>query len=78
MTIIDVPFKLSHKKNNLQDTLRSAEDVPLAISHAMNKAKVVKYFELLEKVLSDNDLFSKANRIFKMDETRMQLNKRQG
>ncbi|KAI4462015.1 hypothetical protein MML48_5g00018725 [Holotrichia oblita] len=56
--------------------LRQSEGVSLARSQALNR--VDAYFQLLKQVLTDNDLMGKANCIFNMDESGMQLNNRPG
>ncbi|KAK9751754.1 hypothetical protein QE152_g4856 [Popillia japonica] len=42
------------------------------------RVDVDAYFQLLEQVLTDNDLMGKANCIFNMDESDLQLNNRPG
>ena len=40
----------------------------------MNRETVRQYFELLENVLRENDLFDKPTNVFNTDETGLQLN----
>lgn len=44
----------------------------------MNRNDVESYFNLLETVLRDNELFTKLSNIFNVDETGLQLNNRPG
>ncbi|KAF9815503.1 hypothetical protein SFRURICE_019145 [Spodoptera frugiperda] len=44
----------------------------------MNRNEVSAYFDLLEKNLIDNDLMTKPNCVFNMDESGLQLNNRPG
>ena len=55
-------------------SVRKSEGVSLARSEGMNKLEVSNYFDLLEKVLKEYNLFNKPFCIFNMDETGIQLN----
>ena len=55
-------------------SVRKSEGVSLARSEGMNKLEVSNYFDLLEKVLKEYNLFDKPSCIFNMDETGIQLN----
>ncbi|KAI4466563.1 hypothetical protein MML48_2g00000591 [Holotrichia oblita] len=63
-------------KRNPDIRLRKSEGVSLARSQALSRVEVDAYFQLLEQVLTDNDLMGKANCIFNMDESDLQLNNR--
>ncbi|XP_057662210.1 uncharacterized protein LOC130897395 [Diorhabda carinulata] len=57
---------------------RKAEGLSLARASGMNRQDVDKYFEMLLKVLTDNDLISKPERIYNMDESGIQVNNKTG
>ncbi|KAI4463880.1 hypothetical protein MML48_4g00013259 [Holotrichia oblita] len=75
---------ISHRFNKITEKadpdnrLRKSEGVSLARSQALNRVEVHAYFQLLEQVLTDSDLMGKANCIFNMDESGLQLNNRPG
>ncbi|XP_055836643.1 uncharacterized protein LOC129905229 [Episyrphus balteatus] len=54
--------------------IRKAEGVSQARVLGMNRQEVATYFDLLEKILIENNLMGKARNIFNMDETGCQLN----
>ncbi|CAF4927427.1 unnamed protein product [Pieris macdunnoughi] len=56
-------------KRNSDISLRKSEGVSYARSQGMNKAEVNAYFEMLERILSDNDLINKPGHIYNMDES---------
>ncbi|XP_035432885.2 uncharacterized protein LOC118264478 [Spodoptera frugiperda] len=58
--------------------LRKSEGVSIARCQGMNRNEVSAYFDLLEKNLIDNDLMTKPNCVFNMDESGLQLNNRPG
>lgn len=58
--------------------IRKSEGISIARLRGMNRNDVKSYFDLLETVLKDNDLFAKPSNIFNMDETGLQLNNRPG
>lgn len=55
-----------------------AEEVSINRSLGMNKKDVEVYFQLLENILTENDLVGKPGHIYNMDETGIQLNDRPG
>ncbi|KAI4466572.1 hypothetical protein MML48_2g00000187 [Holotrichia oblita] len=57
----------------MQMFLKRNPDIRL---QALNRVEVNALFQLLEQVLTDNDLMGKANCIFNMDESDLQLNNR--
>lgn len=59
-------------------SIRKAEGLSMARSLALNKEEVFSYFNLLEQVLNENELFDKPGSIFNVDETGLQLNNRPG
>lgn len=65
-------------RRNPDIVLRKSEGVSMARCLAMNRVEVNTYFSLLEKTLIDNDLMSKPNCVFNMDESGLQLNNRPG
>lgn len=65
-------------KRNSDISLRKSEGVSYARSQGMNRAEVTAYFEMLERVLSDNGIINKPGHIYNMDESGLQLNNRPG
>jgi hypothetical protein len=61
-------------KRHPELSVRKAEGVSLARTQGMNVKEVQDYFNLLEKILHDNDLLNKPSNVFNMDETGLQLN----
>ena len=61
-------------KRNPTLSIRKAEGVSMSRAEGMNKEEVLKYFELLTKILTENELLDKPLNIFNMDETGLQLN----
>jgi len=59
-------------------SVRKAEGVSRHRVLGMNKEIVGNYFDLLGRVLEDNDLLDKPSHIYNMDETGLQLNNRPG
>lgn len=59
-------------------SVRKSEGVSVARSEAMKKETVRDYFSLLERVITENDLFQKPGSIYNMDESGLQLNNRPG
>lgn len=55
-------------------SVRKAEGISINRATGMNRETVKHYFELLEKVLTDNKLYDKPSNVFNMDETGLQLN----
>lgn len=66
-------LKLFLKRNPVL-SIRKAEGVSMSRAEGMNKEEVQKYFELLTKILTENDLLVRPLNIFNMDETGLQLN----
>lgn len=65
-------------RRNPNIVLRKSEGVSMARSRGMNRLEVSDYFKLLERILTENDLMSKPNCVFNMDESGLQLNNRPG
>lgn len=61
-------------KRNPSLSIRKAEGVSMSRAEGMNKEEVQKYFQLLTKILTENDLLDKPLNIFNMDESGLQLN----
>lgn len=59
-------------------SIRVAEGVSINRSTALSRETVNNYFELLERILNDNQLFDKPSNIFNVDETGLQLNNKPG
>lgn len=57
-------------------SIRKSEGVSQARAMGMNSGEVKNYFNLLEKVLLENNLMGKPRNVFNMDETGCQLNNR--
>lgn len=55
-------------------SILKAEGVSMSRAEGMNKEEVQKYFELLTKILTENDLLDKPLNIFNVDESGLQLN----
>ncbi|CAH1980749.1 unnamed protein product [Acanthoscelides obtectus] len=66
----------SFLRRNPTITIRKSEGLSLPRSQSMNREAVKKYFDLLQKVLEENQLFDKPMNIFNMDESGLQLNNR--
>lgn len=61
-------------KRNPILSVRKSEGLSLARAQGMNRKEVGDYFDLLLKLLTENDLLNKPCRIFNMDETGIQVN----
>lgn len=59
-------------------SIRKSEGVSVARAQGMDRKTVSEYFDLLEKVLIENDLIDKPGSIYNMDETGLQLNNKPG
>ena len=55
-------------------TLRTAAQLSYARVVGSNPTIIMKYFDLLEQTLTDNELLDKSSQIFNLDETGMPLN----
>lgn len=58
---------------NPELSVRQAEGLSLSRARGMNRDDVRKFFDLLEKVMTENDLLNKPSHIYNMDETGVQL-----
>lgn len=65
-------------RRNPDIVLRKSEGVSMARSQGMDRVEVNTYFNLLENILVENDLISKPNCVFNVDESDLQLNNRPG
>lgn len=63
-------------KRHTHLSLRKPEGLSRARAEGLNKAEVSKYFQNLEKILKDYDLFDKPECIYNMDESGFPLNNR--
>lgn len=68
----------SFLRRNPEISVRKAENVSVARSVGMSKERVLHYFNLLDKILADNNLYDKPGNIYNADETGLQLNTRAG
>lgn len=59
-------------------SVRQAEGLSIARAQGLNRDEVNKMFELLLKVLTENDLIDKPDRIYNTDETGVQMNNNPG
>lgn len=59
-------------------SIRQAEGLSIARAQGLNRDEVNKMFELLLKVLTENDLIDKPDRIYNTDETGVQMNNNPG
>lgn len=55
-------------------SVRKAEGISINRATGMNRETVKHYFELLDKILSENELHDKPSNVFNIDETGLQLN----
>lgn len=58
--------------------LRKSEEVSYARRQGTKKAEVNAYFEMLQRILSENDLIVKLGHIYNIDKSGLQLNNRPG
>lgn len=63
---------------NPELSIRQSEGVSIARAKGLNKKTVDNYFQLLGKVITENNLFDKPGHVFNMDETGLQLNNKPG
>lgn len=68
----------SFLERNDEISIRVAEGLSLARAQGLNKNEVNQFYELLLKVLTENDLLDKPERVYNMDETGIQLNNKPG
>ncbi|KAJ4436168.1 hypothetical protein ANN_18798, partial [Periplaneta americana] len=68
----------SFMRRHPEISIRKAEGVSLNRAQGMSKDEVGKYFQLLEKILQEEDLLQKPSHIFNMDKTGLQLNNKPG
>lgn len=61
-------------KRNTSLSIRKSEGLSLARAQGMNRKEVADYFDLVLKLLTENDLLDKPSKIFNMDETGIQVN----
>lgn len=61
-------------RRNPSLSIRKSEGLLLARAQGMNRKEVSDYFDLLHKLLTDNDLLNKPSKIFNMDKTGIQVN----
>lgn len=71
-------FVTGFLERNQDIKIRKSEGISIARLRGMNRNDIESYFNLLETVLKDNELFAKPSNIFNMDETGLQLNNRPG
>ena len=64
----------SFMRRNPELSIRKAEGTSLARTEGMNRKEVSDYFELLTKLIRENDLHEKPGNIWNADETGVQLN----
>lgn len=54
--------------------IRQGEGLSVARAKGLSKEEVNNFYDLLIKVLTDNDLLDKPERVYNMDESGIQLN----
>lgn len=69
---------LSFMKRHPELALRKAQGLSTARAKGMTRQECDKYFELLGKVLRENNLLNAPQKIFNLDETGLQLNNKPG
>ncbi|KAM3963687.1 uncharacterized protein ACR2FA_002210 [Aphomia sociella] len=65
-------------ERNPELSIRQAEGLSLARAKGLSREEVNNFYDLLIKVLTDNDLLDKPERIYNMDESGIQLNNKPG
>ncbi|CAG9572682.1 unnamed protein product [Danaus chrysippus] len=65
-------------ERNPELSIRQAEGLSVARAKGLSRKEVNNFHELLTKVLADNDLLDKPERIYNMDESGVQLNNKPG
>lgn len=65
-------------ERNPELSIRQAEGLSVARAKGLSREEVNNFHELLTKVLADNDLLDKPERIYNMDESGVQLNNKPG
>lgn len=65
-------------ERNPELSIRQAEGLSVARAKGLSREEVNNFYDLLIKVLTDNDLLDKPERIYNMDESGIQLNNKPG
>ncbi|XP_055907702.1 uncharacterized protein LOC129942684 [Eupeodes corollae] len=68
----------SFLERNKDISLRQSEGLSLSRAQGMNRSSANDFFEVLHKVLTENNLMDKPGNIFYMDESGLQLNNKPG
>lgn len=68
----------SFMERNPELTIRQSEGLSMARAKGLKREEVKKFFDLLTKILKNNDLWDKPERLYNMDETGIQLNNKAG
>ncbi|CAB3236377.1 unnamed protein product [Arctia plantaginis] len=65
-------------ERNPELSIRQAEGLSVARAKGLSREKVNNFYDLLIKVLTENDLLDKPERLYNMDESGIQLNNKPG
>lgn len=65
-------------KRNKELSVRQSQGLSLARSQGMNREEAKGFFDLLQKMYTENNMFVKPENIFNMDETGFQVNNEAG
>lgn len=65
-------------ERNPELSIRQAEGLSVARAKGLSREEVTNFYELLTKVMTDNGLLNKPERIYNMDESGVQLNNKPG
>ncbi|RVE47494.1 hypothetical protein evm_007905 [Chilo suppressalis] len=65
-------------ERNPELSIRQAEGLSLARAKGLSREEVNNFYDLLIKVLTENDLLDKPERLYNMDESGIQLNNKPG
>ncbi|GBP64917.1 hypothetical protein EVAR_49210_1 [Eumeta japonica] len=72
------PLFKSFIERNPKLSFRQAEGLSVARAKGLSREEVNNFYDLLNKVLTENDLLDKPERLYNMDESGIQLNNKPG